>query len=63
MPFLFTRIFEALLSLLRPLMSPYSRQILEVYGVNKEEYRSAIMRSMRREIISPRYGGNKTKPK
>jgi hypothetical protein len=52
-------IFQALLSLIRPLLSPLTRDALFIYGNNKEEFQKALLQEIDANQLSSQYGGNK----
>jgi len=53
------KVFEALLILLRPVMSPYTNKVLHVYGSNKHEWSQHIFKIVAPDQIMPGYGGTK----
>jgi len=55
------RIFEAVLQVLRPLLSEKTRNALHVYGLNKQEWTDILNKAIDPDQLSPAFGGTKTK--
>lgn len=52
-------IFEVLLNIIKPLMSPLTRDALLIFGRNKEEWRKAIRTEVEASEIQEFYGGRR----
>lgn len=50
-------IFQALLGLIRPLLSPLTSQALFIYGNNKQEWQKALLAEIESNQLAKAYGG------
>ncbi|CAL8128842.1 unnamed protein product [Orchesella dallaii] len=49
--------FEVVLSIIRPLMNPITRNSLEVYGHDKEQWSKRLLEVVDADQLTPEYGG------
>lgn len=52
-------IFELVLSVLRPVMSPLTRQTLKVYNTNKQQWQGELLKIVEKDELPIEYGGTK----
>jgi len=52
-------IFELVLNVIRPIMSPLTRQTLKVYNTNKEQWQNDLFEIVERKELPPEYGGTR----
>ena len=52
-------IFEAVLELVKPIMSPASKRDLSMHGVRKADWVPSVLKLIDADQIPPQYGGNK----
>jgi len=52
-------LFQALLSVIRPLMSPLTRDSLFIYGKDKSQWQSALLEDISKDHLSTAFGGTK----
>ncbi|ODN03993.1 SEC14-like protein 2 [Orchesella cincta] len=52
-------IFELVLNIIRPIMSPLTRQTLKVYNTNKEQWQKELFEIVDRNELPPEYGGTR----
>jgi hypothetical protein len=50
-------IFELILTVLRPIMSPLTRQTLKVYNTNKQQWQAELLRIVDKDELPIEYGG------
>ena len=55
------QVFEVVLNLIRPVISPQTREALKVYGNNKEEWDSIVYADITRDQLPKEYGGTKVR--
>lgn len=52
-------IFELVLNVLRPVMSPLTRQTLKVYNTNKQQWQNELLKIVDKDELPIEYGGTK----
>jgi len=55
------RIFETVLQVIRSLVSEKTKNALQVYGLNKQEWAADLHKFIDPSQLSPAFGGNKIK--
>lgn len=50
-------IFELILNVIRPIMSPLTRRTLKVYNANKQSWQTELLRIVDKEELPVEYGG------
>ena len=51
------RVFEVILELVRPLLTPHTQKAAHLYTYNKEEWKREILKVFPPENVTPEFGG------
>lgn len=55
------QVFEVILNLIRPIMSPQTREALKVYNNNRDEWDHIVFSDIGRDQLVKEYGGTKVR--
>jgi len=53
------KIFENMITFLKPIMSPALQKAMKTYGFDKKEYSAAIQEVIALDQVSPNFGGTR----
>jgi hypothetical protein len=55
-------IFDSVVQLIRPLMTPETRKSLRLMGTNKKQWQTELLKEIDADQLTPEFGGTKTYP-
>ncbi len=55
------QVFEVVLNLIRPIMSPQTREALKVYNNVKDEWEPVVYADIKRDQLVKEYGGTRVR--